>query len=91
MSDYDSYRSPWPDGINFGFIKDFLLKLKDDFMLFLSKLYRNGKLTKGLKNTFIALIPNVESPQCLADFLVGCLYKVIVKVIENKLRSEIGR
>ena len=39
VCDYDGYKSPWPDVINFGFIKDFLVKLKDDFMLFLSKFH----------------------------------------------------
>jgi hypothetical protein len=89
--DCDSFKSPGPDGINVGFIKDFWLELKDDFMRFLVEFHRNGKLTKGVNSTFIALIPKVDSPQRLADFrpisLVGCLYKVLAKVLANRLRS----
>ena len=33
--DCDKFKSPGPDGINFGFIKDFWHELKDDFMRFL--------------------------------------------------------
>jgi hypothetical protein len=56
--------------------------------------HRNGKLTKGINSTFIALIPKVNSPQRLNDFrpitLVRCLYKVLAKVLANRLRSVVG-
>lgn len=58
-------------------------------MRFLNDFHRNGKLTKGVNSMFIAFIPKVESPQRLADYrpisLVGCLYKVLAKVLANKL------
>ena len=89
--DCDSYKSPGPDGINFGFIKDFLHELKDDFMRFLTEFHRNGKLSKAVNSTFIALIPKVDSPQKLVDFcpiaLIGCMYKVLAKVLTNRLRT----
>jgi len=88
--DSDSYKSPEPDGINLGFIKDFWLKLQDDFMCFISDYQRNGKLSKGINNTFIALIPKVVRPQRLNDFrpisMVGSLCKVLFKVLTNRLR-----
>ena len=66
--DCDSFKSPGLDGINFGFIKDFWHELKDDFITFLLEFHRNGKLTKGVNSTFIALTPKVDSPRKLADF-----------------------
>jgi hypothetical protein len=45
--DCDNYKSPGPDGITFGFVKDFWSELKDDFMRFLTEFHRNGKLRKG--------------------------------------------
>ena len=90
----DSFKSPGPDGINFGFIKDFWPELKDNIMRFITEYYRNGKLSKGINSTFIALIPKVDSPRYLNDFrpisLVGSLYKVLAKVIANRLRQVIG-
>ena len=92
--DCESFKRSGPYGINFGFIKDFWQELKDNFMRFLVEFHRNGKLSKGLNSTFIALIPKVESPQRLADFrpisLVGCLYKVLAKVLANRLRFVVS-
>jgi hypothetical protein len=52
-------------------------------MRFITEFHRNGRLTKGINATFIALIPKVSSPQRLDDFppisLVGCMYKVLAK------------
>ncbi|MCI10103.1 endonuclease/exonuclease/phosphatase family protein, partial [Trifolium medium] len=39
--DCDSYKSPGPDGVNFGFLKEFWSELKGDIMLFLSEFHRN--------------------------------------------------
>ncbi|PNY14688.1 cysteine-rich receptor-like protein kinase, partial [Trifolium pratense] len=92
--DYDSYKSPGLDGINFGFIKDFWAEMQGDIMRFISEFQRNGRLTKGLNATFIALIPKVDSPQRSNDFrpisLVGSLYKILAKMLANRLRLVIG-
>jgi hypothetical protein len=92
--DCDSFKSPGSDGINFGFFKDFWLELKGDVMRFISEFHLNGKLTKGLNSTFIALISKVDSPQRPNDFrpisLVGSLYKILAKLLANRLRMVIG-
>ena len=92
--DCDNFKSPGPDGISFGFIKFFWDMLKGDVMRFLVEFHRNGKLAKGINSTFIALIPKVDSPQSMNDFrpisLVGCMYKILAKVLANRLRSIIG-
>jgi len=36
--DCDSIKSPGPDGLNFGFIKDFWVDIKDDVMRSMSKI-----------------------------------------------------
>jgi len=90
----ENYKCPSPDGISFGFIKDFWDMLKEDVMRFLTEFHRNGRLAKGINNTFIALIPKVDSPQRLNDFrpisLVGSMYKILAKVLACRLRSVIG-
>jgi hypothetical protein len=52
-------------------------------------------LSRGINSTFIALIPKVDNPQRLNDFqpisLVGCLYKILSKVLANRLRMVIRR
>ncbi|MCI31076.1 cysteine-rich receptor-like protein kinase, partial [Trifolium medium] len=68
--------------------------MQADIMRFMAEFHRNGKLSKGLNSTFIALIPKVDSPQHLNDFrpisLVGSLYKIMAKMLANRLRLVIG-
>jgi len=92
--DCDSFKCPGPDGITLGFVKDFLDILQVDVMRFLMEFHRNGRLAKGINSTFIALIPKVDNPHRLNDFrpilLVGNIYKILAKVLANRLRSVIG-
>jgi hypothetical protein len=68
--------------------------MKDDLMRFVSDFHRNGKLLKGINSTFISLIPKKDCPQTLNDFrpisLVGSLYKVLAKLLANRLKNVIG-
>jgi len=92
--DCDSFKSPGPDGVNFGFLKEFWIDMKQDIMRFMTKFYRNGRLSRGINSTFIALIPKTDNPHKLNDFrpisLVGSLYKILAKVLANRLRRVIG-
>lgn len=92
--DCDSDKSPGPDGVNLGFIKKNWQILKDDIMRFISEFHHNGKLSKGINYTFIALIPKVDSPQKLNNFqpisLVGSMYKILAKVLANRLKLIVG-
>jgi len=89
--DCDSFKSPRLDGVHLGFIKDFWSDLKSDILRFVSEFHRNGRLSKGINSTFITLIPKVDNPQRLNDFrpiaLVGRLYKILAKVLANRLRK----
>lgn len=58
----DSYKCPGPDGVNFGFIKDFWDDMKFELLNFVSDFRQNGKLLKGINSTFITLIPKKDSP-----------------------------
>jgi len=91
--DCDSYKCPRPDGVNFGFIKEFWLDMREKLMHYVSDFHRNGKLLKGINSTFITLIPKKDVPQSLNDFrpisLVGSLYKVMAKLLANRLKSVI--
>jgi hypothetical protein len=83
---YDSYKSPGPDGVNFGFLKESWSDMQVDIMRFITEFHMNGKLSKGINSMFITLIPKVDCPQKLHDFrpisLVGSLYKILAKVLE---------
>ena len=84
-------KSPGPDGFNFTFIKKNWDLLKGDVWRVLNEFHENGRLSKGVNSSFIALIPKVESPIGLNDFrpisLVGCICKIIAKVLAARLRN----
>ncbi|GAU49154.1 hypothetical protein TSUD_407000 [Trifolium subterraneum] len=90
--DCDSYKCPGPDGVNLGFFKDFWELLKVDLLNFFSDFYHHGVLTKGLNSTFIALIPKVECPQTVSEFLpialVSSVYKILAKVLSNSEKDN---
>ncbi|GAU21951.1 hypothetical protein TSUD_110910 [Trifolium subterraneum] len=92
--DCDSFKSPGPDDVNFGFINEFWQDLKADFLRFFHDFHNNSRLVKGLNCTFIVLILKVDAAQKLSDYrpisLVGCVYKVLAKVLSNRLSKVIG-
>ncbi|KAK3218316.1 hypothetical protein Dsin_012286 [Dipteronia sinensis] len=53
----------------------------------------NGTLVKELNRSFIALIPKFCKPKTMKDFrsisLVGSLYKIMAKVLANRMRRVI--
>lgn len=61
----------------------------------LSKFHRNCVLPKGTNATFVVLIPKIDNPHGLKEHhpitLVGCLYKIIAKVLSNRLRRVLHK
>ena len=87
-------KSPGPDGFNFIFIKHFWNELKPKFLRFLAEFHVNAAFPKGLNSSFIALIPKLKDPQHISDFrpisLIGCVYKIIAKVLSNRLSKVLN-
>jgi hypothetical protein len=69
--------------------------VKGDFMAVFSKFHDRGKFVKSINSTFIALIPKVHGAQEIKDFhpisLVGGIYKIIAKVLANRMRRVMDR
>ncbi|GLU06807.1 hypothetical protein SLE2022_238000 [Rubroshorea leprosula] len=90
----DGSKAPGPDGYNFNFLKFAWQCIKEDFINFFSEFHRNGKLVRGLNSSFIALIPKKVNAVELKDYrpisLIGCVYKLLAKVLANRLKSVIS-
>nr|KYP37357.1 Transposon TX1 uncharacterized [Cajanus cajan] len=58
----DGNKCPGSDGYNLRFVKEFWDTLKEDFVGFFDEFFVNGKLVKGVNNSFITLIPKKNNP-----------------------------
>jgi hypothetical protein len=87
----DGNKSPGPDGFNFAFLKNFWDLIKGEIQILFDQFHGNSCLPKSFLSFFITLIPKVSSPCSFSDFrpisLLGCLYKIIAKVLTKRLAS----
>ncbi|XP_027343074.1 uncharacterized protein LOC113855643 [Abrus precatorius] len=83
-------KSSGSDVFNFAFLKKFWPLLKEEIMWMLRDFYRNASFPKEINSYFVALIPKTTCPQGLEEdrsiSLVGCLYKVVAKLLANRLK-----
>jgi hypothetical protein len=94
VKECDGSKSPRPDGFNFTFFKEFWDLLEGDVRIMFDQFHGNSCLPKSMCSYFLTLIPKLSSPQALGDVrpisLIGCLYKLIAKVLAARLAKVIG-
>nr|GEX12039.1 RNA-directed DNA polymerase, eukaryota [Tanacetum cinerariifolium] len=87
-------KSPGPDGFTFGFYRYFWYLIENDVYKAVSYFFLRGDIPKGCNSTFIVLIPKFSGANVVKDFrpisLIGSLYKIIAKVLANKLVVMLG-
>ncbi|GJV12261.1 RNA-directed DNA polymerase, eukaryota, partial [Tanacetum coccineum] len=87
-------KSPGPDGFTFGFYRRYWSLIEDDVVEAVNHFYNNGFCHKGGNSSFIALIPKTQGAKLVKDFrpisLIGSLYKIITKLLANRLVIVIG-
>lgn len=80
------------DGVKFDFVKEFWSDISGDFLRVISDFHAHDRFVKGANCSFLALIPKKTSPEKISDFppisLIRCIYKVISKVLANRLKKE---
>nr|GEZ12517.1 RNA-directed DNA polymerase, eukaryota [Tanacetum cinerariifolium] len=92
--DCGSNKSPGPDGFIFEFFKKFWTIVGGDVTNAIKEFFISSSFPKGCNSSFIALIPKVMDAKHLKDFrpisLIGCQYKIIGKILANRLSLVIG-
>ncbi|GJT77559.1 RNA-directed DNA polymerase, eukaryota [Tanacetum coccineum] len=87
-------KSPGPDGFTFGFYRRFWYLIENDVYKAVSYFFLFGDIPKGCNSSFIVLIPKFPGANMVKDFrpisLIGSLYKIIAKVLANRLVDKLG-
>ncbi|GJW43510.1 RNA-directed DNA polymerase, eukaryota [Tanacetum coccineum] len=87
--DCGSDKSPCPDGFTFEFFKKYWSIVGNDVVNAVKEFFSSSTFPNGCNPSFIALIPKVLDAKHLNDFrpisLVGCQYKIIGKILANRL------
>ena len=69
--------------------------MKDEVMIFFKEFHEQGRFVRSLNSTFLVLIPKKVGVEDLRDFkpisLVGGLYKLLAKVLANRLKKVVGK
>ncbi|XP_077231884.1 uncharacterized protein LOC143864904 [Tasmannia lanceolata] len=86
----DRNKAPGPDGFCMAFFQSCWEYVKGDIFKFFKDFYEGMELDRGTGASFIALLPKIKSAVKVSDFrpisLVGCLYKVLSKVLGDRLK-----
>nr|GFB81641.1 RNA-directed DNA polymerase, eukaryota, reverse transcriptase zinc-binding domain protein [Tanacetum cinerariifolium] len=85
-------KSPGPDGYTFEFFRRYWRFIGSDLCSAVECFFESGSFPKESNSSFIALIPKVTDAKFVTDFrpisLIGCVYKVVTKILGNRLATE---
>jgi hypothetical protein len=88
-------KAPGLDGFSMAFFQECWEVIKGDFMAVFAEFHERGKFVKSINSTFIALIPKMHGAKEINDFrpisLVGGIYKIIAKVLANRMRRVMDK
>jgi hypothetical protein len=85
-------KAPGPDGFNGAFLKKCWPIIKDIYQLCFDFFHHSGDI-QPINNAFITLVPKVNNPTSVNDYmpisLINCVTKIITKVLGNRLQKVI--
>jgi hypothetical protein len=83
------------DGFSIAFFQVCWEVVKEDILKIFKEFHAKGKFEATLNSTFISLIPKIPDASEMKDFcpisLVGVIYKIIAKVLANKLKGVLEK
>nr|GEU48925.1 RNA-directed DNA polymerase, eukaryota [Tanacetum cinerariifolium] len=92
--DCGSDKSPGPDGFSFSLFPHFWSTIEKDIFKAVDCFFTNEDMPNGCNSNFITLIPKIIEANMVKYFrpisLIGSLYKVIAKILTNRLVNVIG-
>ncbi|KAJ9674856.1 hypothetical protein PVL29_024033 [Vitis rotundifolia] len=95
LLEVDGDKAPGPDGVTAAFWHTCWDFAKEEILEMFKEFHENGSFLKSLNNTFLVLIPKKYGAEDLGDFrpisLLGGLYKLLAKVLANRLKRVVGK
>ncbi|WKA08526.1 hypothetical protein VitviT2T_026242 [Vitis vinifera] len=95
LSDLGKDKAPGPDGFTMAFWSFSWDLVKAEIMGFFKEFHERGRFVKSLNATFLVLVPKRGGAEDLKDFrpinLVGSLYKLLAKVLANRIKKVMGK
>nr|GEV94539.1 putative RNA-directed DNA polymerase, eukaryota, reverse transcriptase zinc-binding domain protein [Tanacetum cinerariifolium] len=87
-------KSTGPDGYTFGFFRRFWSTIEDDIFEAVKYFFSSEDIPKGCNSSFIVLIPKIPIANLVKDCrpisLIGSIYKIITKILANRLVGVLG-
>ena len=88
-------KAPGPDDFTMAFWQSCWDFVKEKILEMFKDFYEHSSFLKSLNNTFLVLIPKKSGAEDLGDFrpisLLGGLYKLLAKVLANRLKKVVGK
>ena len=95
LSDLNGDKAPSPNGFSMAFWQFNWSFLKEEVMGFFKDFHDRCIFIKNINASFFVLIPKKGGAEDLKDFrlicLVGSLYKLLTKVLANRLKKVMGK
>jgi hypothetical protein len=86
-------KAPGPDGFSMGFYQECWDIVKSDIMQLVQGFIQGKVKMAKLNQAAVFLIPNKGNPQTVKEYrpisLINCVYKIITKVLSNRLMPVI--
>ena len=88
-------KAPGLDGFTVAFWQNAWDFTKEEILDMFKEFHEHNSFVRSLNNTFLVLIPKKSGVEDLGDFrpisLLGGLYKLLAKVLANRLKKVIGK
>jgi hypothetical protein len=95
IQNFKGDKAPGPDGFTMAFFQKCWEFLKTDIIAVLKEFQTSRKFEKSLNATFVSLIQKKAGAVDIKDFrpisLIGGMYKIISKVLANRLKAVLGK
>ena len=95
LMDMNGDKAPGLDGVTVVFWQNCWDFVKEEVLELFKEFCEQSSFIKSLNNTFLVLLPKKGGAEDLGDFrsisLLGGLYKLLAKVLANRLKKVIGK